>query len=148
MASLLPYFFEGTFRAEEIDLLCGTISGYSKAASLRTADIAVLDVLAHVSSNLYPAIPNDEEREVFNLPQGFLNMVSQGSIGNKAGQGFYKKIQTKAGRAFQVINPQTLEYELQIKPEFKLVKEAKKIQNLSERIKYHRSVRDFLLRAM
>jgi 3-hydroxyacyl-CoA dehydrogenase len=136
MASLLPYFFEGTFRAEEIDLLCGTISGYSKAASLRTADIAGLDVLAHVSSNLYPAIPNDEEREVFNLPQGFLNMVSQGSIGNKAGQGFYKKIQTKAGRAFQVINPQTLEYELQIKPEFKLVKEAKKIQNLSQRIKY------------
>ena len=136
MASLLPYFFEGTFRAEEIDLLCGTISGYSKAASFRTADIAGLDVLAHVSSNLYPSIPNDEEREVFNLPQGFLNLVSQGSIGNKAGQGFYKKIQTKAGRAFQVINPQTLEYELQIKPEFTLVKEAKKIQNLSERIKY------------
>ncbi len=136
MASLLPYFFNGDFRAEEIDLLCGTISGYSKAASFRTADIAGLDVLAHVASNLYPAIPQDEEREVFNLPEGFLNMVQNGSIGNKSGQGFYKKVQTKTGREFHVINPDSLEYELQEKPKFEIIADAKKISNLAERLNF------------
>lgn len=136
MASLLPYFFNLDFRAEEIDLLCGTITGYSKAASFRTADIAGLDVLAHVASNLYPVIPADEEREVFNLPDGFLKMVEQGSIGNKAGQGFYKKVQSKAGREFQVINPNTLEYEIQEKPDFDIISESKKIGNTSERLRF------------
>ncbi len=136
MASLLPYFFDGDFRAEEIDLLCGTITGYSKAASFRTADIAGLDVLAHVARNLYPAIPDDEEREVFNLPDEFLNMVQNGSIGNKAGKGFYKKVQTKAGREFQVIHPKTLDYEPHQKPKFELFAEAKKIENTAERLKF------------
>jgi 3-hydroxyacyl-CoA dehydrogenase len=136
MASLLPYFFEGEFRAEEIDLLCGTVSGYSKAASFRTADIAGLDVLTHVASNLYPAIPNDEEREVFNLPSEFLAMVKNGSIGNKAGQGFYKKVQTKAGREFHVINPVSLEYELQQKPELEIISVANKVENTAERLSF------------
>ncbi len=136
MASLLPYFFEGDFRAEEIDLLCGTITGYSKAASFRTADIAGLDVLAHVASNLYPAIPHDEERAAFDLTDGFLNMVKKGSIGNKAGQGFYKKVQTKAGREFHVINPESLEYEPQEKPELEFLIEAKKIKNTESRLKF------------
>ena len=78
MANVLPYFFGGEFRAEEIDLLCGTLAGYSKAASFRTADIAGLDVLQHVSRNLYPAVPDDEKREVFQLPEAYKKMVEKG----------------------------------------------------------------------
>lgn len=136
MASLLPYFFEGKFRAEEIDMLCGTVSGYSKAASFRTADIAGLDVLAHVARNIFPAIPEDEERGVFNLPDAFIKMVQNGSIGNKAGKGFYKKVQTKSGREFHVINPKTLEYEIQQKVDFSIIKEAKGIRNQSDRLRF------------
>jgi len=136
MASLLPYFFNGDFRAEEIDLLCGTLSGYSKAASFRTADIAGLDVLAHVAKNLYPSIPDDEQREVFNLPEPFIKMVKEGKIGNKAGQGFYKKVQTKTGREFHVVDPSTLEYELQKSDKPAIVSEAKKIEDSRERLKF------------
>lgn len=136
MASLLPYFFNGDFRAEEIDLLCGTLSGYSKAASFRTADIAGLDVLAHVAKNLYPSIPDDEQREVFSLPEPFIKMVKEGKIGNKAGQGFYKKVQTKTGREFHVINPANLEYELQKPEKPAIVSEAKKIEDRRERLKF------------
>ncbi|MBO6794763.1 MAG: enoyl-CoA hydratase/isomerase family protein [Balneolaceae bacterium] len=136
MASLLPYFFNGDFRAEEIDALCGTLTGYSKAASFRTADLAGLDVLHHVAKNIYPAIPNDEQREVFKLPEGFSKMVENGWNGNKAGQGFYKKVQTKNGREFHVLNPDSFEYELQEKPNFEIIKEAKKISNSADRLKY------------
>ncbi len=136
MASLLPYFFNGNFRAEEIDALCGTLTGYSKAASFRTADLAGLDVLHHVAKNIYPAIPKDEQREVFKLPDGFSKMVENGWNGNKAGQGFYKKVQTKKGREFHVLNPESFEYEPQEKTQFEIINEAKKISNSADRLKF------------
>lgn len=126
MANIMPYFFEGTFRAEEIDYLLGTLTGYSKAATFRTADMSGLDVIHHVATNLYPSIPEDERREVFDLPKTFKEMVDNGMHGNKVGQGFYKKVKTDSGKEYKVINPETLEYESQIDPEFKGATEAKK----------------------
>ncbi len=137
MASIMPYFFDGTFRAEEIDFLTGTLTGYSKAATFRTADMSGLDVINHVATNLYPAIPDDERREVFKLPDAFGTMVEQGKHGNKAGEGFYKKIQTDEGKEYKVIDPDSFEYESQIDPEFESAKKAKKEHKTSEdRLKF------------
>lgn len=137
MASIMPYFFDGSFRAEEIDFLTGTLTGYSKAATFRTADMSGLDVINHVATNLYPAIPNDERREVFKLPDAFGRMVEQGKHGNKAGEGFYKKVQTEEGKEYKVIDPDSLEYESQVNPDFGSAKEArKKFKTSEERLKY------------
>lgn len=137
MASMMPWFFDGKFRAEEIDLLTGTLTGYSKAASFRTADMAGLDVLNHVSENLYPAVPDDERREVFKLPEQFKKMVENGATGNKNGRGFYKKVKTIDGPAFHVVNPNSLEYEPQEEVEFESVTRAKKeFKTSEERLKY------------
>ncbi|GAA5520116.1 3-hydroxyacyl-CoA dehydrogenase/enoyl-CoA hydratase family protein [Aliifodinibius salicampi] len=137
MANLMPYFFEGSFRAEEIDFLLGTLTGYSKAATFRTADMSGLDVIHHVASNLYPAIPDDECREVFDLPDIFEQMVEEGKHGNKAGEGFYKKVKTETGKEYKVINPETGEYESQIDPEFESASEAeKKFDSPEERLRF------------
>jgi 3-hydroxyacyl-CoA dehydrogenase len=137
MANIIPYFFNGDFRAEEIDYLLGTLTGYSKAATFRTADMSGLDVINHVASNLYPSIPDDERREVFQLPEAFQQMVEEGKHGNKVGEGFYKKVQTNSGKEYKVINPETLEYESQIDPEFKSASEAKKkFGTPEERLKF------------
>lgn len=137
MTSIMPYFFDGTFRAEEIDYLLGTLTGYSKAATFRTADMSGLDVIHHVATNLYPAIPNDERREVFKLPKSFQKMVKEGKHGNKAGEGFYKKVRTDSGKEYKVINPDTHEYESQIDPEFESATEAKKkFSSSEERLKF------------
>lgn len=125
MASIMPYFFDGSFRAEEIDFLTGTLTGYSKAATFRTADMSGLDVINHVATNLYPAIPDDERREVFKLPETFRKMVEEGKHGNKAGEGFYKKVQTDSGKQYKVIDPESFEYEPQIDPEFESASKAK-----------------------
>jgi 3-hydroxyacyl-CoA dehydrogenase len=137
MASIMPYFFDGTFRAEEIDFLTGTLTGYSKAATFRTADLSGLDVIKHVATNLYPTIPDDERREVFKLPENFGKMVEQGKHGNKAGEGFYKKVQTEEGKEYKVIDPDSFEYESQINPEFESAQKAKKEHHSSEeRLKF------------
>lgn len=137
MASIMPWFFEGKLRAEEIDFLTGTLTGYSKAATFRTADMAGLDVLNHVAENLYPAVPDDERREVFKLPDTFKKMVDEGMIGNKAGKGFYQKVKTEAGKAYHVVDPDSMEYEPQVKPEFESAAEAKKkFPDAGERLKF------------
>lgn len=137
MANIMPYFFDGSFRAEEIDYLLGTLTGFSKAATFRTADMSGLDVIHHVATNLYPAIPDDERREVFQLPESFKKMVEEGKHGNKSGEGFYKKVQTDSGKEYKVIDPETHEYESQIDPEFESAREAKKkFDTPEERLKY------------
>jgi len=137
MAMMLPYFFEGDFRAEEIDVLTGKLTGYSKAATFRTADMAGNDVINYVAENLYPAVPDDEKREVFNLPDGFKKMIENGMHGNKAGKGFYKKVKTDKGKAYHVLNPETFEYESQQELENSTVAEAKeKYKSTAERLQF------------
>lgn len=132
IANIMPYFFNGDFRAEEIDLLTGTLTGYSKAATFRTADMAGLDVTNHVAKNLYPSIPDDEMRETFNLPDEFQKMVDEGLIGNKAGKGFY----TKRDGEYLVLNPDTFEYESQQTLEDPVLEEVNQIKDAAERLRY------------
>jgi 3-hydroxyacyl-CoA dehydrogenase len=137
MASMMPWFFDGKFRAEEIDFLTGTLSGYSKAATFRTADMAGLDVLNHVAENLYPAVPDDERREAFKLPDEFKKMVEKGAHGNKKGYGFYKKVKGDKGNEYHVVDPKTLDYEPQKDVTFESAGKAKKEHKTSgERLKF------------
>ncbi|MEX0720224.1 MAG: 3-hydroxyacyl-CoA dehydrogenase NAD-binding domain-containing protein [Balneolaceae bacterium] len=136
IANIMPYFFNEDFRAEEIDLLTGVLTGYSKAATFRTADMAGLDVTNHVAKNIYPTIPDDEMQETFNLPDKFEKMVEEGKIGNKAGKGFYKKERTKQGTEYLVINSETLEYESQLQMQDPVLQEANKIKDKAERLKF------------
>lgn len=137
MASIMPWFFNGEFRAEEIDFLTGTLTGYSKAATFRTADMAGLDVLNHVAENLYPVVPDDERRELFKVPDGFKKMVDMGAHGNKKGHGFYKKVKGEKGNEYYVIDPETLDYKPQKDIEFESADKAKKEYKTSgDRLKY------------
>ncbi len=137
MAAMMPWFFDGRLRAEEIDFLTGTLSGYSKAATFRTADMAGLDVINHVAENLYPAIPDDERRDVFQLPEKFKNMVEEGAHGNKTGRGFYKKVKTDKGKEYHVVDPETLDYEPQQDVSFESAEKAKKEHKTAgDRLKY------------
>jgi len=137
MASIMPKFFNGDFSAEEIDFLTGTLTGYSKAATFRTADMAGLDVINHVAENLLPSIPDDERREVFELPEGFKKMIEKEWFGNKSGNGFYKKVSGNNGREYLSLNPEAMEYDSQEKPEFETAKKAKERYKTSEeRLRY------------
>ncbi len=100
-------FTDQGYTIEEIDTLTGTLVGRPKSATFRTADLVGLDTLVYVAKNLYPAIPEDESREIFRLPPLLEKLVAAGKLGAKTGQGFYKKA---AGKILSV-NPDTLDYE-------------------------------------
>lgn len=98
---------ERQYSIAEIDTLTGTLVGRPKSATFRTADVIGLDTLAHVADHLYPAIPNDESRDVFQVPDILRNLVATGTLGAKSGQGFYKKQKSE----ILSLNPDTLAYE-------------------------------------
>ncbi|GBO53974.1 enoyl-CoA hydratase [isoleucine degradation] / 3-hydroxyacyl-CoA dehydrogenase [Pseudanabaena sp. lw0831] len=98
---------EKGYTIAEIDTLTGTLVGRPKSATFRTADLIGLDTLTYVTDHLYPAIPDDESREIFQVPEIMQKLVSTGTLGAKTGQGFYKKQKS----AILAINPETLTYE-------------------------------------
>jgi 3-hydroxyacyl-CoA dehydrogenase len=95
------------YTIEEIDTLSGPLVGRPKSATFRTADLVGLDTLMYVTENLYTAIPEDERRDVFQVPDLLRKLVSTGTLGAKTGQGFYKKQKSE----ILSLNPATLAYE-------------------------------------
>ncbi|HVH60695.1 MAG TPA: 3-hydroxyacyl-CoA dehydrogenase family protein, partial [Candidatus Sulfotelmatobacter sp.] len=81
---------------EEVDACTGPAVGWPKSATFRTADIVGLDVLVHVVKNIYETAPKDESRERYRVPALVEEMVKRGWLGDKTGQGFYKKVRGAA----------------------------------------------------
>ncbi|BAY24329.1 3-hydroxyacyl-CoA dehydrogenase NAD-binding protein [Calothrix sp. NIES-2100] len=130
---------EQGYTIEEIDTLTGVIAGRPKSATFRTADVVGLDTLLYVAKNLYPAIPQDESREVLRVPQLMKKLVETGTLGAKTGQGFYKK----QGKEILSLNPTTLGYEAAKPLDLGDIEGIGKIGNLGDRLRklYHDSGR-------
>ncbi|OLP15476.1 3-hydroxyacyl-CoA dehydrogenase [Leptolyngbya sp. 'hensonii'] len=130
---------EEGYTIEEIDTLTGPLVGRPKSATFRTADLVGLDTLTYVVENLYPAIPQDESREMFRVPELMHRLVETGSLGAKAGQGFYKKV---AGE-IRSLNPKTLAYESPQSLNLGHLEAIEKLPDLTERLQklYHQKSR-------
>jgi len=120
----------------EVDQITGKAIGHAKSATFRTSDLVGLDVLAHVNRNLYPAVPDDEERDVFIMPEIIEKMLEKKLLGDKTGGGFYKKTKDAEGKTqILELDLNTFEYKPQQKPKFASLEEAKQIEDLPKRIK-------------
>ncbi len=121
---------------EEIDALTGKAVGRPKVATFKLADMVGIDVLYHVALNVYENAPNDEMRDYFNPPEWLKKMVENGWLGNKTGQGFYKKVKDESGKKQTlVIDPKTLEYRPAKKASFPSVEMAKTEEDVRKKLK-------------
>jgi 3-hydroxyacyl-CoA dehydrogenase len=124
---------EDDFTIEEVDALTGSLIGVPNSASFRLLDLVGLDVWAFVGANLYELVPNDPWRERF-LPLDFQKkMIEQKWLGDKTGQGFYKRVGKE--REIHALNWKTLEYHPLQKPRFASVETARNIEDLGERVR-------------
>ncbi|MBP1717799.1 MAG: 3-hydroxyacyl-CoA dehydrogenase NAD-binding protein, partial [Deltaproteobacteria bacterium] len=110
MLNLMKIMAEEGLTIEEADAITGPPMGRPKSAAFGTTDLVGLDTFAHVAKNLYENAPNDEMREVFKVPDFVQKMLDKKWLGNKTGQGFYKRIKTEAGKEKLVLDYKTLEY--------------------------------------
>ncbi len=80
--------------------MTGPLIGRPKSATFRTLDIAGLDILARVTRDLGDRL-NAGERRLFDLPPFVGRMIERGSLGEKTGQGFYKRV--RAGEDTRIL---------------------------------------------
>lgn len=121
---------------EEVDKLTGPVLGRPKSATFRTTDVVGLDTMVHVSNGLYANCVNDSERDQFKLPGFVAKMVENKWLGDKTGQGFYKKIKSADGKSeILALDLKTLEYRSQTKTKFATLEGTKGIDDLRERMK-------------
>ena len=119
---------------DEIEALTGPIIGRPKSATFRTADVVGIDTLVKVAKGVADNCPNDEARAIFTIPSWLEKMLSNNWLGDKTGQGFFKKIKSEAGKEILTLNLQTLEYVARKKPKFASLEAAKPIDDLKQRL--------------
>lgn len=124
------------FTPTEIDQITGKAIGHASSATFRTSDLVGLDVLAHVNRNLYPAVPDDEDREIFKIPQVIETMLEKKLLGDKTNGGFFKKSKDAEGkRTILELDLNTFEYKPQEKTKFQSLEAAKAIEDKAKRVK-------------
>ena len=120
---------------EEVDACTGPAVGWPKSATFRTADIVGLDVLIHVVKNIYETVPNDESREIYKVPALVEEMAKRNWLGDKTGQGFYKKVKGDGAKEILTLDVNTMEYRARQKAKFASLEMGKAIENTRERLR-------------
>ncbi len=120
---------------EEVDACTGPAVGWPKSATFRTADIVGLDVLVHVVKNIYETAPNDESREMYKVPALVEEMAKRGWLGDKTGQGFYKKVKGEGEKEILTLDVNTMEYRTRQKAKFASLEMGKAIEDTRERLR-------------
>lgn len=121
---------------EEVDKLTGPVLGRPKSATFRTGDVVGLDTLVNVANGLKQGVPDDEANALFVLPDYLKKMVENKWLGDKTGQGFYKKVKGKDGKSeILALDLKTLEYRPQQKAKFATLEMTKPVENLKDRLK-------------
>ncbi len=119
---------------EEVDALTGPLIGLPRSASFRLLDIVGLDIWAFVSNNLYDLVPGDPWRERFRLPGFMQQMLERGWLGEKSGQGFYKRVGPK--KEIHALDWRTFEYHPAAKVRLPELDEAYAIADLPARLRF------------
>lgn len=121
---------------EETDKLTGPVIGHAKSATLRTSDVVGLDTTINVANGLAQGLPNDEAKDVFVLPDFVKKMGESKWLGDKTGQGFYKKVKGEGGKSeIHALDLNTLEYKPSQKVKFATLEMTKTIEKLADRFK-------------
>lgn len=93
---------------DEADVLTGVLTGRSKSATFRTADLSGIDIIGHVTRGLAQTTGED-----FTLSDWIQNLIKAGNVGEKSGAGFYKRV----GKEIHTLDWKTGEYKPQQKPD-------------------------------
>jgi 3-hydroxyacyl-CoA dehydrogenase len=121
---------------DEVDALTGPVIGRPKSATFRTADVVGIDTLVKVAKGVAENCPGDEQRQAFAIPAWLDKIVENKWLGDKTGQGFFKKTKGAGGeKEILTLDLKTLEYGPRQRPKFATLEAAKAIDDPKTRLK-------------
>lgn len=130
MISVLHHTLEMGLSLDEVDALTGPLIGRPKSATYRTMDVVGLDTMVHVINTMKTQLASDPWHSCFKLPGWLEELVKAGALGQKSGQGLYRK----AGKQIEVFDWQSGQYRPMQARVSEAVLEILKIANPKERM--------------
>ena len=119
---------------EQVDALTGSVLGWPNTGTFRLSDLVGIDVLASVAKNFFDRVK--DERTDLRLPEFIQQMLQKNWLGDKTGQGFYKKTREAGGRETRLgLDWKTLEYRPSERAKFPAVDMAKNAEAIPERLR-------------
>lgn len=91
---------------DEVDALTGSLLGRPKSATFRTMDVVGLDTMEHVVHTMEQQLQDDPWHPAFKLPDWLIGLIKEGNLGQKTGQGIYRK----KGKSIEVYDIQSKTY--------------------------------------
>jgi 3-hydroxyacyl-CoA dehydrogenase len=136
----MDFILKNDYTVDEVDAVTGPLMGRPKTATFRLMDLVGIDVWDHVGRNLAPLIPHDKlGREYLKAeaPNKLIStLIERKWLGNKTKIGFYKEVRKDDGsKEFWSLDLKTLEHAPATQPRFELVKAAKEVEGLGDRLK-------------
>ncbi len=115
---------------EQVDAITGPFLGRPRSGSFRLNDVVGLDIMEDIARNLRERCPNDPHIGVLNSPKSLAFLMEKGWIGQKAGQGYYRR----EGKEFLALDLNTHAYRQMQEATFASIQEFGKLP-LGERIR-------------
>ena len=132
----LQEMLEKGYTVEEVDAVTGPALGRPKSATFRTLDLVGLDTFVHVAGNVYEHVNDEAEKAAFAVPDVLRRMVERGWLGEKAGQGFYRKRKGPDGSSeILALDLATMEYRPQRKVTSASLEAARLAKGAAEKTK-------------
>lgn len=121
---------------DEIEALTGPAIGRPKSATFRTADVVGIDTLVKVAQGVAENCKDDEAADIFNIPSWLNKMIEEKWLGDKTGQGFFKKNKSSSGKSeIETLQLQTMQYAPRKKASFATLETTRPIEDLRSRLK-------------
>lgn len=115
---------------DEVDALTGVLLGRPKSATFRTMDVVGLDTMQHVVKTMEEHLTDDPWHALFKLPKWLVDLIDQKHLGQKTGQGIYRK----KGSTIEVFDPKQGEYCVAKGEVTEEIKDIMKCKDASERM--------------
>lgn len=130
MFTAATLMLEQGLTTEEVDALTGPAIGWPRTGTFRLSDMVGIDILANVAANFPQGAPQGPFLGVLKT------MMERGWLGDKTGQGFYKKVRSAGGKEERlVLDLATMEYRPVAKAALPALEMAKNATTLGERLR-------------
>lgn len=120
-----------------VDKLTGPAIGRPKTGTFRLGDLVGHDTGTNVIKGVRENCPDDEQAGTFEVPKYMQFLLDNKFLGNKSGQGFYKRTKEKDEKGRRIVlelNLETLEYQKPERVDLPSLKLAKQVDDTARRI--------------